>query len=64
MRVSVQPHAQATLIPGKEPPGTHSTRGWVGPTAGLDVLEKKIICCLRRDPKLRSSSPQPSHYID
>jgi hypothetical protein len=37
MDVSGQLHASATL-----PPGTHWIRGWVGPRAILDSVEKKI----------------------
>jgi hypothetical protein len=28
------------LPPGKGPPGTHSTGGWVGPRAGLDTEDR------------------------
>jgi hypothetical protein len=41
MEVSGQLHAPATLLPGKEPPGTHWIGGWVGPRAGLDMVEKR-----------------------
>jgi hypothetical protein len=41
MEVSGQFHAPAALSPGKEPPGTHSTGGWVGPTACLDDVQKR-----------------------
>jgi len=38
MGVSDQRHAPAALLPpGKGPPGTHWTGGWVGPRAGLDT---------------------------
>jgi hypothetical protein len=38
MGVSGQGHAPAALLPpGKGPPGTHCTGGWVGPRAGLDT---------------------------
>jgi len=33
--VSGQQHAPAALYP-RERPGTHCTKGWVGPRAGLD----------------------------
>jgi hypothetical protein len=36
------------LPPGKEPPGTHCTGGWVGPTAGMDAgVRGKILCLCR-----------------
>jgi hypothetical protein len=46
MGVSGQSHALAALYPrGKEPPGTHSIGGWVGPRAGLDAgARRKILC--------------------
>jgi hypothetical protein len=34
---SGQRHAPAALCPGERTPGTHCTRGWVGPRAGLDT---------------------------
>jgi hypothetical protein len=37
--VKGQLHAPAPLTPGKNP-GTHCTRGWVGPRAGLDGCRK------------------------
>jgi hypothetical protein len=30
-------HYGRALVPGKGPPGTHCTGGWVGPRAGLDT---------------------------
>jgi hypothetical protein len=44
MDVSGQLHVPAAL-----PPGTHWIGGWVGPTAGLDAVEKRIISCLCRE---------------
>jgi hypothetical protein len=42
LEVSGQLHAPSALSPpGKEPPGTHWTRGWLGPRAGLDNMEKR-----------------------
>jgi hypothetical protein len=38
MKMSGQPHTSAALPPGKNA-GNHSTGGWEGPTAGLDVSE-------------------------
>jgi hypothetical protein len=56
--MSDQLHAPAALPPGKEPPGTHWTWGWVDPRAGLD--EKKIIDPSGTwTPTRRSSSPYP-----
>jgi hypothetical protein len=37
--VDGEPHAPATLPPGKRP-GTHCTGGWVGRRAGLDGCGK------------------------
>jgi hypothetical protein len=41
MEVSGQLHAPAALPPGERAPGTHSIGGWVGPTTGLDDVEKR-----------------------
>jgi hypothetical protein len=41
MEVSGQVHAPAALPPGKEPPDTHWIGGWVGPSVGLDDMEKR-----------------------
>jgi hypothetical protein len=35
--VSGQHHARPRFTPGERTPGTHCTRGWVGPRAGLDT---------------------------
>jgi hypothetical protein len=40
MGVSGQRHAPAALYPRGKDPGTHCTRGWVGPRAGLDTEAK------------------------
>lgn len=37
---------------------------WVGPTAGLDVLEKERISCRCRHSNPRSSGQQPRHYTN
>jgi hypothetical protein len=52
MRVSGQRHAPAALYPRGKDPGTHSTRGWVGPRASLDTeAAGKILCpCWRSNP--------------
>jgi hypothetical protein len=34
------------LPPGKGPPGTHCTGGWVGPRAGLDTEARRKTLCL------------------
>jgi hypothetical protein len=39
MDVSGQLHAPAALAPGNHP-ATHQVVGWMGPRAGLDVLDK------------------------
>ena len=42
MTISSQLRAPASLPRGKDP-GTQRVGGWVGPIAGLDVLEKKSL---------------------
>jgi hypothetical protein len=44
--VSIMPWPQFT--PGERTPGTHWTRGWVGPRAGLDAEARGKILCLCR----------------
>jgi hypothetical protein len=49
--------------PGRFKPGGRSSDvywigGWVGPTAGLDVVEKRKICCLCRESNHKSSVDQ------
>jgi len=51
MGVSGQRHAPAALLPpGKGPPGTHWTGGWVDPRAGLDTEARGKILSPRRWP--------------
>jgi hypothetical protein len=46
MEVSGQLHVPAALPPGEKAPGTHWIGGWVGPSVGLDAVEKrKILHC-------------------
>jgi hypothetical protein len=52
--VSVQHHAPAALTQGKKH-GTRWVEGWVGPTAGLGVLEKRQISCRCWNSNLGSS---------
>lgn len=40
-------------------PGTHCIGGWVGPGAGLDVMEKRRISCFYQESKPNSSAIQP-----
>jgi hypothetical protein len=47
-----------TSPPGKNP-STHSTGGLVGHIAGMNILEKREICC-----PCRVYSMQPSHYAN
>jgi hypothetical protein len=47
----------ATLLGNN--PGTHCIRYWVGPTADLDVLEKRKVSC----PCLDSNSKSSSHSL-
>jgi hypothetical protein len=51
-----------TLPPGKEPPGTHCTGGWVGPRAGLDAEVRGKILCLCRGSN--PGRPVRSHCTD
>ena len=51
-----QRHAPAALYP-RERPGTHCTRGWVGPRAGLDRCGKSRLP--HRDSIPAPSSPKP-----
>jgi hypothetical protein len=45
MQVSGHLHAPDTLpIPHERPPSTHWKGGCVGPTVGLDAVEKRMIC--------------------
>ena len=70
MDVGGQPHALATLSPGKRP-GTHYVGGWVTPRASLDecfsikygaqnVSRKALLCenhhCLLVEPKAVNST--------
>jgi hypothetical protein len=54
------------LAPGKEPPGNHWTRSWVGPRAGLDTEARGKILCLCRALNLDRPVVQPvaRHYTD
>jgi hypothetical protein len=54
------------LRPGKGPPGTHWTGGWVGPRAGLDTEERgKILCpCRGSNPHRPVVQPVVRHYTD
>jgi hypothetical protein len=59
--VSGQRHA-----PGKGPPGTHCTGGWVGPRAGLDTDVRGKILCLCQVSNLDRPVNQSvaRHYTD
>jgi hypothetical protein len=43
MQMNGQLYTPAALPLGKEPAGIHWIGGWVGPTAGLDTVEKREI---------------------
>lgn len=63
MGKSGQHHTSATLLTGKNH-GTHCIVDIVGPTAGLNILKKRRICCPYWDSNQRPSSPSDSHYTD
>jgi hypothetical protein len=52
------------LYPSETVPGIHRIGSWMGPTAGLDFLEKKKIPCFCQDLNLRTPSSQPYHYTN
>jgi hypothetical protein len=54
-------NAPASLLPGKEPPGTHWIGGWVDLRAGLDDLEKRKFLTLP-GLKLRSHDRPADSY--
>jgi hypothetical protein len=56
-RSEVELHDSADSPPGKNP-GMHSLEGWVGPAAGLEVLEKREISYPYRDSSPGPPSPQ------
>jgi hypothetical protein len=65
MGVSGQHYAPGrALSPGKGPPGTHCTGGWVGPRAGLDTKARGKIICPRRgsNPDRPVVQPEVRHY--
>jgi hypothetical protein len=63
MEMSDQRHAPAALYHRGKDPGTHCTRGWVGPTAGLDSkVRGKIICLLCRGSNL--DRPEVQSIVD
>jgi hypothetical protein len=43
MEVRGQLHHPASFILGEAASGTHCIGGWVGPRAGLDVMEKSLL---------------------
>jgi hypothetical protein len=61
MEVSDQLHTPAALPPGEVGPGTHWIGGWVGPRAGLDVVEKSLAPARNRTPVFQ---PVARRYTD
>jgi hypothetical protein len=47
------------FTPGETAPGTHCIGGWVGPSAGLDVIEKRKTSCPYREPSPDTPVSQP-----
>jgi hypothetical protein len=64
MKVDGQANVSATLPQGGNDPGIHWSIGQFGPTAGLDILEKRKMACFCLDPNSEWHSPYPSQYID
>jgi hypothetical protein len=64
MGVSGQCHTPAALYLREKTPGTHCTRGWVGPRVGLDREVRGKIICLCRESNLDSRVVQSvaRHY--
>jgi hypothetical protein len=52
------------FTPGERTPGTHWTRGWVSPRAGLDTETRGKILCPRREsnPDRPVVQPVVRHY--
>ena len=50
--------------PWEKIPSTYLTGGWMGPRAGLDVLEKRKILSRCRDSNRRIVHPVANHYND
>jgi hypothetical protein len=59
IEVSGQYHSPASLPPSERAPNTHWKGDWVGPSSGLDDVEKKKDLSLTetRTPIPRSSNP-------
>jgi hypothetical protein len=64
--VSGQRHAPAALCPGERTPGTHCTRGWVGPISGLDIEArgKILFPCRGSNPDRSVVKPVARHYTN
>jgi hypothetical protein len=51
------------FTPGERTPSTHWSGGWVGPRAGLDTEEEKILCpCRGSNPDRPVVQPVVRHY--
>jgi hypothetical protein len=66
MEVSGRLHALAALPPGTQPPSTHCIGGWMGPTTGLDIMQKRksLAFAVNQTLILHSASLCPSCYTD
>jgi hypothetical protein len=64
MEVSGQLHAPAGLLSRETTSGTHWIGGWVGPRAGLEVMEKRKTSCPYREPNPDSSAIHPVAYTN
>jgi hypothetical protein len=55
-------HLSPAALTPEYNPGIHRIGSRMGPTAGLNVLEKRNVPCLYRDSNPASSGLWPSHY--
>jgi hypothetical protein len=62
--MSGQRHTPSARYPGKKPPGTHFTGGWVGPRVGLETEgRRKILLPLPGIERRSSGRPARSQTL-